>query len=176
MYINQLRISEQELWDNSSAAVRSYVKRVFPDFFCEADLQDMTSVVAPNAWARADTNDPAKGTVFSWMWKNAKNVVLTNVARLTRERGRFASLDDLQASGCTFDTTLEPAPAADSQLLADELEETFFGHLKSERDRLIFLWLLDGLDRDEIAKRLGGSKQATYMAVHHLRQRLKNIS
>ena len=68
MYINPLRISEQEFWDYCATAVCGYVKRVFPDFFRHEDLQDLTSVTATKAWLAADSYDFTKASNYQDGW------------------------------------------------------------------------------------------------------------
>ena len=64
--------------------------------------------------------------------------------------------------------------SADSELLRDEFVEELHNRLRQERDKRILLYLAQDLDYEEIAEREGLTKQAAYMAVFHVRQRLDN--
>ncbi len=172
-----MTVSEQELYGGSAKAVRCFVSKTFPRFFREEDIEDMTNEVALKAWKASDSYDPAKGAFYPWLWTIAKRVVLTHAEKLARERGRFTSLDDPEAAEASIlDTYRGVEPPADSALLLEELQQTLLGKLPGERDQLILSWLVEGLEDGEIAERLGVSKQTVYMAVYHLRQRLRRAA
>ena len=177
MSIKYLNISGEELMDYANKSIRSYVGKTFSNFFTKEDLEDLVMTTVEKAIRKADTYEPEKGTVGSWIWVIAKNAVLSEVDKQMRRRRRFTSLDDPKAADVSIlDTYRGVEQPADSELLLEELEQTLFGKLPSERDRLILNWLLEGLDDGEIAERLGVSMQAVYMAIYHLRQRLKNVA
>ena len=69
-----------------------------------------------------------------------------------------------------------PHYAADDELLCDDKVEYYLHELKSERERRFLLYLIDGLDYDEIAKRENITVSTVNMVVFRLRQRLKGLA
>ena len=163
--------SGQELLACATKAVRGYALKNFSSLFSNDDLDDLTQDVVYKVLAAADSLDPAR-PLFPWVWTVAKHEVLSNVVRKQRELGRRVSLD---APGviAAYDSRHAELPA-DAQLLADELAETLYGKLRTEREQLLFCWLHDELSDKEIAERLGVSDQTVYSAVFHLRGKLRS--
>ena len=61
---------------------------------------------------------------------------------------------------------------ADRELLSEEAHAGLLGKLRSNRDRQLLQWKLEGFEPQEIAQMAGMSVQAVYMAFFHLRKRL----
>ena len=166
--------SDKELWECSEKAVRGFVKNSFPTFFRFEDLDDMVVETATRVWHSADSFDPARGKFSTWVGVIARNVVLTEAGRLKRERERCTAIDNVRPTALDGFGSLRGAEhPADASLLADELQETLSGKLSGGRDSLLFDWLLDGVGPDEMARRLGVSKQTVYTAVSRLRGTLR---
>ena len=180
-------VSGDLLLETSRKAVYGYVNKVFPDFFRLEDVEDMIQDTAVKMLTARTPYDPERGSFYNLVWVAAKRVVLTRAARLKRERSLFTSIDRLYSADSddpdaeyrTFDTLSalgEADSPADSQLIADELQESFRSTLKGERDWLIFDWLNDDLDDGEIADRLGISKAAAYTAICRVRTRIRDAA
>lgn len=166
-----LSIQPKDYWTVATKAVRGYVSKKFGGFFAEADIEDLVAEVVTRMWNARATFDPNRGEEFTWIWAIAKNVV-NDAAMAKRKR------EDI--GGCWDDDVTETVNGmvgddfADRELLRDELVESLYDRLRQERDRRILLYLAEDLDYEEIAEREGLTKQAAYMAVFHLRQRLGN--
>ena len=135
------------------------------------DKQDIVADVVTRMWRAQESYDPTKGEEFTWIWTIAKNAV-NDAANDKRKRenigGCWDDDADEQAKGMLSDDS------ADSELLRDEFVEELHNRLRQERDKRILLYLAQDLDYEEIAEREGLTKQAAYMAVFHVRQRLDN--
>ena len=166
-----LAIDPKDYWRTAGKAVRSYVSKKFAGFFTEADKEDIVADVVTRMWRAQESYDPAKGEEFTWIWAIAKNAV-NDAATDKRKRenigGCWDDAADAQAEGLSCDD------CADRQLLQDEFVEELHDRLRQDRDRRILLYLAQDLDYEEIAEREGLAKQAAYMAVYHVRQRLGN--
>ena len=166
-----LAIELNEYWTIAAKAVGSYVGKKFTGFFSNADKEDIVADVVTRMWRARESYDPAKAEVFTWVWAIAKNAV-NDAANDKRKRenigGRWDDDADKEANRMVSDDS------ADSELLRDELVEDLHDRLRLERDKRILLYLAQDLDYEEIAEREGLTKQAAYMAVFHVRQRLGN--
>ena len=166
-----LAIDPKDYWTTATKAVMSYVSKKFAGFFTEADKQDIVADVVTRMWRAQESYDPTKGEEFTWIWTIAKNAV-NDAANDKRKRENIG--------GCWDDDADEQAKemlgddSADSELLRDEFVEELHDRLRQERDKRILLYLAQDLDYEEIAEREGLTKQAAYMAVFHVRQRLGN--
>ena len=146
-----LAIDPKDYWTTATKAVMSYVSKKFAGFFTEADKQDIVADVVTRMWRAQESYDPTKGEEFTWIWTIAKNAV-NDAANDKRKRENIG--------GCWDDR--------------DEFVEELHNRLRQERDKRILLYLAQDLDYEEIAEREGLTKQAAYMAVFHVRQRLDN--
>lgn len=169
MITNHLPIEVKEYRTMATKAVRAYVNRYFNGFFSEDDMKDLTSEVVTRMWKAGETYNAAKGELFTWVWTIAKNAVKDAAEAKSRKDVLTDSIDD--AADRVY--SLVDADEADKELLHDELVECLLDSLKQERDKRFLLWLLEGLDSKEIAEREGISPKKVYMAMYHLRERLR---
>ena len=166
-----LAIELNEYWTIAAKAVGSYVGKKFTGFFSNADKEDIVADVVTRMWRARESYDPAKAEVFTWVWAIAKNAVLDAAMdkyKRVNIGGRWDDNADKEANRMFSDDS------ADSELLRDELVEDLHDRLRLERDKRILLYLAEDLDYEEIAEREGLTKQAAYMAVFHLREKIRN--
>ncbi|MBQ6177314.1 MAG: sigma-70 family RNA polymerase sigma factor [Bacteroidales bacterium] len=168
-----LNIQPKDYWEMAAKAVKAYANKTFACFFTEAEVEDIVAEVVTKMWRARESYNPDKGTVFGWVWTIAKNAV-NDAARAKRKREDVGGCwnDDVEklAEGIVADDR------ADRQLLMDEVVEKMYNRLKQERDKRILLYLVDGLDNEEIAEREGLTKQGACMAVYHVRRRLEDVA
>ena len=161
-----LPIKPSELTSLVTKLVAKFVNTCFKNLFNESDIEDLTGEAICKMLASSGSFNPDKGTFYAWAWKVSHNVVLDAVAN---KKKRFGTIS-IKDSG--WDSTLSD-DGADDEANVDSLMDNFLGKLKSSRDRRILLHLADGLDAEEIARREGMTLRAVYMAVYHIRKRLK---
>jgi RNA polymerase sigma-70 factor (ECF subfamily) len=158
----------------ANKAVRSYVGKRFPQFFTNEDVQDLVQDAVSRMWEKRDTFDPAKGNDFAWAWTISKNKVLDAAASKARRTGIFEHFEDGEIpTDCRPYMVDTDDFEADRDLLYEEHVNDMFDSLRSERDKLLLAWTMDGLDAKEIAERLGIPVSTVYMATHHMRERLR---
>lgn len=166
-----LAIEQKEYWPIAETAVGSYVGKKFPGFFSNADKEDIVADVVTRMWRARESYDPNKAEVFTWVWAIAKNAVLDaamDKCKRANIGGRWDDDADKEANRMLSDDS------ADGELLRDELVEDLHDRLRLERDKRILLYLAQDLDYEDIAEREGLTKQAAYMAVFHLREKIRN--
>ena len=159
-----------ELRPMATKAVVSYIGKCFAGRFTQEDIEDIVSDVVMKAWDKRGSYDPAKGQLFSWIWKIGRNTVLDAVAAKERRRGIMVDIDDFSARA------ILSAEHTDDYLICDDIETGFLERLKNERDRRIYDYLQLGLDNKEIAKREGITENAASIAIHRLRKRLDRMA
>ena len=171
--VNTFAMSETEMVELSNKAVRGFINKKFSTFFSEDDIQDIVQDTLLSMWERRDTYDPERGTKFAWAWTIAKSKVLDAAASKARRDGRFTHFKDGELPiDCTPYMVSADEYAADGELLLNEFMDGMFDTLKSDRDKLLLAWMMDGVEPKEIAERLDIPLSAVYMARHHLRERL----
>ena len=161
----------------ANKVVRGFINKSFPRFFSEEDICDLVQDTLVRMWERRDSYDPERGTTFAWAWTIAKNKVLDAATAKARRKGVFTTFDDGEIpTDCTPYMSDEGDNAADRELLYNDFVDTLYDSLKSDRDRVLFVSMMDEEEPKETAKRLGIPVSAVYMARHHLRERLKNVA
>lgn len=161
-----LPIKPSELTSLVTKLVAKFVNTCFKNLFNESDIEDLTGEAICKMLASSSSFNPDKGTFYAWAWKVSHNVVLDAVANKKKRFGTISIKDS------DWDSTLSD-DGADDEANVDSLMENFLSTLKSSRDRRILLHLADGLDAEEIANREGMTLRAVYMAVYHIRKRLR---
>ena len=149
----------------SEKAVRGYVKNHFKGFFCEEDIEDMVSEVALRIYRAKESFNTDKA-VFPWVWTIAKNVVKDAAAAKSKYEAVTESLDDAL-------NDIVGTMGVDWKLRQKDMLDGFLSKLTQERDKRLLRDLVDELDAKEIAEKEGMTVRQVYMAVFHLRCRLK---
>ena len=129
--------------------------------------------VVTRAWGSRTQFDPARGKLYSWVWKVSRNAVLDAVDDKDRRRGISG---DTERNGGRVYALPIPEYAADDETVCNDTVDTFLSCLDKERDRRILLYLLDGLDAEEISRRENISINAARIAVFYLRRRLRGLA
>lgn len=142
-------------------AVRGYVNKSFNGYFPQTEIEDMVSEVVEKMLRAQDRFDPAKGTVFAWVWTIAKNTVCTYA------QSRRVRSDYLQQY-----TPSEEFVYADQDLLSQELKEEYYSRLNTERERCFLSWKIDGMDAEEMALRAGVTVGNVYVILNRIRGKL----
>ena len=158
-------ITPSELTTLVTKQVAKFANTCFKGIFNDSDIEDITGDAICKMLASSGSFNPDKGTFYAWAWRVSHNVVLDAVAK--KKRFETISIKDSD-----WDSTLSDN-GADDEANVDSLMDNFLSKLKSSRDRRILLHLADGLDAEGIANREGMTLRAVYMAVYHIRKRLK---
>lgn len=167
--MSKLQIQPKEFRTVAAKAVRSYVKTKFNGLFSYDEVEDLVSDVVMRMWGGRDSFDPDRGKEFSWIWTIAKNVVKDAAAAKSR---RDPISGDMDETATYKMENLIGTDEADRELLQNEFADDMLGRLGKERDKRLFLYLMQDMEYEEIAVREGISVKAVYMAVFHLRKRL----
>lgn len=160
--------------DYASKAVHGYVRKRFPRFFTEQDLEDIVSDVMLRMWRGHESFDSGKGALSTWTGTIARNAVLSAAESkwhrldISREFEDGEILDD-----CTYSTYRAYEFSTDGELLRDELETELFARLRSERDQRFLAWKLLDLDASEMAEREGISEGNVSLVIFRMRQKLR---
>ena len=164
-------LNPADCWPMATAAVKSILKEHYTGVFTKEDVEDIVSVVVTKMWAARHSYDTAKGKLFSWAWKIARNVILDAVNDKIHKS--TVSGDFEKVSGPVH--RLPFAGKTDDELICDDTLEAFHESLAIVRDKRILFYLIEGLSNDEIAKREGISPNAAGLAVFHLRKKLDKV-
>lgn len=148
------------------------------------ELRQIAQDFAQDALLRImDNLDSFRGEsrFMTWAAKIATRVAISELRRL---RWRNVSLDYLTAGGETLPSFAELAIMPDSGPEPErhaEREEVLriidraFSEVLTERQRLaLTAYMLDGVNIEEIARRLGSNRNAVYKVVHDARVKLKH--
>ena len=160
-----------DCWPMASGAVKSIIKERYNGVFTKEDIEDIISLVVTKMWAARDSFDPAKGKLFSWVWRIARNVILDTVNEIIRKSAVSGDIEKVSVEVYR----LPFAGKADDELVCNDTLEAFHASLVIARDKRILFYLLEGLGNDEIAKREGISPNAAGLAVFHLRKKLDKV-
>ena len=153
----------------AAKAVNGYVYKKFNRFFSREEIEDMVSEVVLRMWKARDSYQEEKGGLPIWVGTIARNVVKSTAKSKWKRSDINESMEDEIVSVVRaqkeFDT--------DAYLLKEEARNRLFARLNSERDKRFLTWQLEGYDAKEIAEKEGISVQKVYMALFHMRERLR---
>ena len=116
---------------------------------------------------------PEKGEPFQWVWTIAKNAV-KDAAQKKANRGW--QYEDREEGDDMLLCQVVSSMGTDDDLLRKEFVGGLNDKLKQDRDKRLLLYLMEEMEYEEIARRENISVKAVYMAVFHLRQRLRNTA
>ena len=170
-------IKPSQFRQQAAKAVLGYVKKKFSTFFSEEDKEDIISEVVLRMWRAMDLYDSSKGALSTWVGTIAENVVKSMAkAKNKREAISGEITEEDEESFYEQNTFRGYEFAADRDILLEELENSLFDRLKSERDKRFLAWQIDGLDAEEMARREGISKNNAYLVIYHMRKRLSEAA
>ena len=150
-------------WTRSRPAVAAFIASAVPDFHAAQDLLQEVATTIVEDFGRYDPARPFN----AWAIGVAKNKVLAHWRRTGRKRVVF----DSEA----LDHVAEAAVALDRQALPlGDAVEHCLGKLPARSRRLLELRYQDDLRPPEIAARLGATVNAVTVALHRLRDRLRD--
>jgi RNA polymerase sigma-70 factor (ECF subfamily) len=170
---NQNLLNPTDFWPMATKAVASYIGKRYARVFSAQDIDDIIGDVVCKMWQARASFDPAKGQLFSWVWRIAQNTILDAVDAKSKRLGISGDIE--KKGGGTYELPV-PEYAVYDQFICDDKLEYYISELKSERDKRFLLYLADGLKSDEIARREGLTTKQVYMVVFHLRQRLRGLA
>ncbi|MEZ4299610.1 MAG: sigma-70 family RNA polymerase sigma factor [Polyangiaceae bacterium] len=133
----------------------------------EDALQEVLEHLHENGWARLRSFDPSRGTLAGYVSRIARNLTID----LLRRRPPPEPVEDteLVASDAPPDSGPESKVRLGEQL--DRLAAAL-----GEEDLLLVRWLwFEGLDREEIAARLGLSSAALYKRSQRLEAKVRGV-
>lgn len=150
----------------------------------DAEIRQMAQDFAQDALLRIlDNLDSFRGEsrFITWAAKIATRVAISELRRL---RWRNVSLDYLTAGGETLPSlsglavTPDTGPQPERQAEREEVLRIIdhaFAEVLTERQRLaLTAYMVDGVNVEEIARRLGSNRNAVYKVVHDARVKLKH--
>lgn len=162
------------LLEQHGARVRAALRASFGGALSDSDLDDALSTASFRAWRKVATFDPARGTLRAWFY-----VVCRNAAHeLLRARRRAG----LELRGDELEQVADPASPADHAELLPEPPRAFTEALRAcvaELPRLQRLVVEADLqsdfvvDADELARRLGTTRNSVYVSRSNARKALK---
>ena len=164
-------LNPADCWPTATTAVKSILQKHYTGVFTKEDIEDIVSFVVTKMWASRDSFDPAKGKLFSWAWRIARNVILDAVNDKIHKSTVSGDFERVSSGALR----LPFEGKADDELVCNDTLEAFHASLVIARDRRILFYLLEGLGNDEIAKREGISPNAAGLAVFHLRKKLDKV-
>ena len=170
---NQNQLNPNDFWSMATKAVASFTHNRYQGMFTAEDLEDIVATVVCKMWEARESFDPAKGRVFSWVWRIAQNTILDTVDAKAKRLGISNHFEKVNGGVHVLPI---PEYSADDQLICEDKVEYYLSELKSERDKRYLLYLVDGLDADEIAQRENIPVQNVYTVVFRLRQRLRKLA
>lgn len=147
----------------------------FSNILCEEDLREIYGSLIlqlmENNMYKVRCFDPNRGCKFStWLGMLAVNACYDHLRALRREPS-FACLSEAARLSCDRPDPLAQLERKDQQETVAELFSSF-----SKRDQLfIRLYFRQGLDAEQVAKRLGISVKTVYSKKHKIRLRLERI-
>ncbi len=159
----------RELYERYAARVQGYHLRRSRDVEAAYDL---TAETFAQAWlSRRGFRDEAGGSAGPWLFAIARHVVLASVRRRTLERTAIERLR------LTLPRPRGAAPADPDETWLEGLDEALDDLPDGQREA-IRMRVIDDLDYDQVADRLGTSPAAARVRVHRglatLRHRLGN--
>jgi RNA polymerase sigma-70 factor (ECF subfamily) len=158
------------LFNHFAPRLKGYMKKLgTPETLAEELAQDVMFTV----WRKAESYDPAKSAVSSWVFTIARNL---RIDALRREQRRV--LDPNEPS-----LTPPPAPLADAQIQSSQQDRRvrdLLDHLPKEQAAVVSLAFYEGKSHGEIAAYLaiplGTVKSRMRLAFQHLRDALEPIA
>lgn len=130
----------------------------------EDALQEVLHHLCEDGWARLRGFDPERGSLAGYVSRIARNYTID----LLRRRPPPEPVEDVELDA-TPDSGPEGKVALGEQL--DRLAATF-----GDEDLLLIRWLwFEGLDRADIAARLGVSVQALYKRAQRLEAKVRDV-
>jgi RNA polymerase sigma-70 factor (ECF subfamily) len=133
-----------------------------------ADAEDVVQEIWVRAWSRADSFDPARGTVAAWLVTMTRSRAIDRLrARASRDRAERAPFVDPPASGDAPPRDVEQRETAGQVRAA-------LASLGPDQRQVLELAYFAGLTQSEIASRLGAPlgtvKSWTRQALTRLRE------
>ena len=157
----------------ATKAVASYIGKRYARVFSAQDIDDIIGDVVCKMWQARASFDPAKGQFFSWVWRIAQNTILDAVDAKVKRLGINGDIE--KKGGGTYELPI-PEYAVDDQLVCDDTVEYYLSELKNPRDKRFLLYLVEGLNSDEIAKREEIPVKQVYTIVCRLRKYLRGLA
>ncbi len=155
----------EELYDRYTSLLYPVVHRILRS---ASDAEDVLQEAWLQVWRRADTYDPARGTVAAWLLTVARSRALDR-ARSVTSRHRAEG----QVSPDRINVPDDPAAAPVRNQIAERVRGAL-GSLDPQHRRVIECAYFDGLSQSQIADRLqaplGTVKSWTRQALLRLRE------
>jgi len=127
-------------------------------------LQDVLKHLCEDGWARLRAFDPARGSLAGYVSRIARNLTID----LLRRRPPLEPLEDAEEDA-------PPDSGPESKVLLGQQLDRLMSAL-AEEDLLLVRWLwFEGLDKADIARRLGISVQAVYKRSQRLETRVRGL-
>lgn len=162
------------LLEHHGARVRAALRASFGGSLSDSDVDDALSTASYRAWRKVATFDPARGTLRAWFYVVCRNAAL----ELLRARRRAG----LELRGDELEQVADPASSADHAELVPEPPRAFTEALRAcvadlpRLQRLVVEADLQSdfvVDADELARRLGTTRNSVYVSRSNARKALK---
>lgn len=152
------------LMTTAQRAVSSYANWQFPRFFYKEELEDIAGELTYKLLRSIDNFDPEKGSMENWIFSSARNAVRSAAEQKSRRRGLITNCEGLRSDDFEQDD------------LARKETEELMRECLSGRNRQIFDLRVMGYESGEIAKILNITPTAAYMAIFHMRDKIRKAA
>lgn len=156
------------LYDRHAAWMMAVAYRILQN---RRDAEDLLHDVFLEIWKRAETYNPERGTVRTWLAVRLRSRAIDRIRALSRRRGKPANENDERRSGDTEQSALEPEINVDYACARRAVNL-----LPSKQRTVIHLSYFQGLTCQEISDRcqipLGTVKTRLASGILSLRQQL----
>jgi RNA polymerase sigma-70 factor, ECF subfamily len=158
-----------DLYDRTSALIYGLALRMLGE---KCAAEEITQDVYMQVWRKAETFDPARSSVLSWMVTIARSRALD---KLRASKARLSREDDSELVDLFRDPSPDPEHAS-SESERVQFVRQLLSHLPTNQRNMIELAFFSGLTHSEIATRtglpLGTIKARIRSGMIHLREQL----
>lgn len=173
-FLAELRGTDPQARDAALDDLRDYLRRTlargFGNSLSDSDLEDLTQDSLVKIHTRL-SSFAGRSKFTTWA---ASIAVRTALSELRRRKHKPLSLELAVEAGQSSLEPAEPpaAPEALQRASRDELLREAIATALTERQRTALTAKLAGLPLEEVARRIGSSRGATYKLLHDARKRL----
>lgn len=167
-----LPIAYSEYHNYATRMVKMAVCKYCDKCFSQAEIEDIAGAVVVKMCENGDKFNPDKGNAGQWVWTIAKHTVFTAAKSKLVRTGVVKESGDGYLNVVAGDNSSRP----DWVVRESDYHKHLYESLPTERERKFFIWILEGLDADEISKRSGLSKNVVYVTKHKTLSHIKKVA
>lgn len=167
-----LPIAYSEYHNYATRMVKMAVSKYFDKFFSQGEVEDIAGAVVLKMCENGDKFNPDKGNAGQWVWTMAKNTVFSAAKSKSNRFVAYKDPDDDDLNAIADNNSSRP----DWEVRESDYHKHLYESLPTERARKFFIWILEGLDADEISKRSGLSKNVVYVTKSKTLSHIKKVA